>query len=98
VEEYIREFEQLQIRSGLKEKPEQTMVRFFRGLNPSITEKVGIQPYWTFEDECKVATKMKKYSKNKRAFTSLYPKPNVPPKVYSTPKNKRELSKNSLSS
>jgi len=32
VEEYIREFEQLQIRSGIEEEPEQTMARFLRGL------------------------------------------------------------------
>ena len=30
VEGYIREFEQLQIRSGLEEESEQTMVRFLR--------------------------------------------------------------------
>jgi len=45
MKEYIREFEQLQIRNGIKEEPEQTMGRFLRGLEPSITEKVDIQPY-----------------------------------------------------
>ena len=42
VEEYIREFQQLQIRSGIEEEPRQTMARFLRGLEPSITEKVDI--------------------------------------------------------
>jgi len=42
VEEYIREFEQLQIRSGLEEEPEQTMARFLRGLDPAIAEKVDL--------------------------------------------------------
>jgi len=45
VEEYIREFEQLQIRSGLEEEPEQTMARFLRGLDPAIAEKVDLQPF-----------------------------------------------------
>jgi len=45
VEEYIREFEQLKIRSGLEEEPEQTMARFFKGLDPGIAKKVDLQPY-----------------------------------------------------
>ena len=42
MKEYIREFEQLQIRSGIEEEPEQTMAQFLRGLEPSITRKVDI--------------------------------------------------------
>jgi len=45
-EEYIREFEQLQIRSDLDEEPEQTMMRFLKALDHRITEKVDLQPYW----------------------------------------------------
>jgi len=60
VEEYIREFEQLQIRSGLEEEPEQTMARFLRGLDPAIAEKVDLQPFWSFEDLCKLAIKVEK--------------------------------------
>jgi len=45
VEEYIHEFKQLQIRSGIEEEHEQTMARFLRGLEPSIVKKVDIQPY-----------------------------------------------------
>jgi len=81
VEEYIREFEQLQIRSGIEEEPEQTMARFLKGLEPSI-EKVDIQPYWYFEDVCKLAIKVKKYSKGKRPFASQFVKPTTPPKPY----------------
>jgi len=40
VEEYTREFDQLQIRSGLEEQSEHTMTRFLRGLDPSITETI----------------------------------------------------------
>jgi len=42
VDEYIRKFEQLQIRSGVEEEPEQTMARFLRGLALSIAKKVDI--------------------------------------------------------
>jgi len=88
VEKYIHEFEQLQIRSGLEEEPNQIMARFLRGLDPSIAEKVDLQPYWSFEDVCKLATKVEKYSKNKWNYAGSYPKPNVPPKVYSASKPK----------
>jgi len=74
--------EQLQIRSGIEEEPEQTMARFLRGLEPSNTEKVDIQPYWSFEDVCKLAIKVEKYSKGKRLFSSSYTKPTAPPKPF----------------
>ena len=86
VEEYIREFEQLQIRNGLVEELEQTMARFLRGLDPVIAEKVDIQPYWSFEDLCKLAMKMEKYSKGKRVFGGSFVKPTAPPKPFTPQK------------
>ena len=68
VEGNIREFEQLQIRSGLKEEQDQTMPRFIKGLDPGIAEKVDLQPYWSLEDLCKLAIKVENYSKGKRAL------------------------------
>ena len=44
VKEYINEFE-LKIRSGIEEESEQTVVRFLRGLDQGIAEKVDLQPY-----------------------------------------------------
>ena len=38
------------------------MVRFLKGLDNSITEKVDMQTYWTIEDVCKLTIKEKKYS------------------------------------
>ena len=84
--EYIREFEQLQIISGIEEEPEQTMVRFVRGLEPSIAEVVDIQPYWSFKDVCKLAIKVEKHSKRKRVFDHSYTKPAAPLKP-NTPSN-----------
>ena len=43
VEKYIHEFKELKIRSGLEEEPKQTMARFLRGPDLSITKKVDIQ-------------------------------------------------------
>ena len=82
MEEYIHEFKQLQIRSGIEEEHEQTMARFLRGLEPSIVKKVDIQPYWSFEDVCKLVVKVEKYSSDKRRVNSSYFKPTVPPKPY----------------
>ena len=93
VEEYIREFEQLQIRSGIEEEPEQTMARFIRGLDPSLAKKVDIQPYWCFEDVCKLAIKVEKHSKRRGVFNHPHTnpaaplEPNVPTKPESTPRN-----------
>jgi len=53
------------------------MVRFLWGLDPGVAEKVDIQSYLTFKDVCKLAIKVKKYSKNKGPFTSSYSKTNV---------------------
>jgi len=44
IEEYIREFEQLQMRVSLDEEPELKIVRFLKGLAPSIASKVKLQP------------------------------------------------------
>jgi len=40
VEEYVREFEQLHILSGLEDELDHTMVRFLKGLSSSIAMKV----------------------------------------------------------
>ena len=92
VKEYIRKFEQLKIRSGIEEEPEHTVVRFLRGLDQCLAEKVDIQPYRSFEDVCKLAIKVERYSKNKKPFTNAYShcnpplEPYTPLKPYSTPK------------
>ena len=88
VEEYIQEFEQLQIKSGIEEEPEQTMARFIMGLEPSLVEKVDIRPYWCFEDACKSAIKVEKHSKRRGVFNHPHTKPAAPlePSAPSKPK------------
>nr|XP_043619798.1 uncharacterized protein LOC122591603 [Erigeron canadensis] len=65
VVEYIREFEQLKTRTGVKEAEEHTIARFLGGLNASITEKIELQPIWTYEGACKLALKIEKQLKKK---------------------------------
>jgi len=79
VEEYIGEFEQLKIRSRIEEEPKQAIIRFLKGLDQSIAEKVNLQPYRSFEDACKLAIKVERYSKNKNPYTSSCSRPNPPP-------------------
>jgi len=59
-------------------------VRFLRGLDQGIAKKVDLQPYWSFEDVCKLAIKVERYSKNKKPFTNSYSHPNPPPKPYTS--------------
>nr|XP_043615890.1 uncharacterized protein LOC122587790 [Erigeron canadensis] len=79
VVEYIREFEQLKIRTGVKEAEEHTIARFMGGLNSLIVEKMELQPVWTFEGVCKLAIQLEKQLKKKSAYKSI-PKPVVPAK------------------
>jgi len=58
VGEYIREFEQLQIRCALREEPEQTIARFLNSLSPTILERVELELFRTFEGVCKSAIKV----------------------------------------
>ena len=58
--EYIREFEQLQMRLGLNEDNELTIARFIKGLSPNIANKVELQPYQSFNDVCHLTIKIEK--------------------------------------
>ena len=72
------------------------MARFLKGPDPAIAEKVDIQPYWSFEDLCKLAIKVEKYSKGKRVFGGSFVKPAAPLKPF-TPHNPKVISKETSS-
>jgi len=74
VSEYMREFEQLLLRSGMHEPQEQTVARFLNGLNPLIARKVEIQTYFTLDDVCKLALKVEKRKKEKKVFSKPFTK------------------------
>ncbi|XP_071727878.1 uncharacterized protein [Rutidosis leptorrhynchoides] len=64
------EFEQLKIRTNVKEAEEHTKARFVGGLNASIADQVEMQPLWTFESACKLAIQVEKQAKKKTNFKS----------------------------
>jgi len=64
VEEYIREFEEFLITCVLMEEHEQIIARFLKGLNSTILKKIELQLFWTFEDTCKLAVKVKKQQRD----------------------------------
>ena len=50
VEDYIREFEDLMMRSDIPKEEEQTIAWFLGGLQKEIDHKVELQPYHSFRD------------------------------------------------
>ncbi|CAL9121038.1 unnamed protein product [Musa textilis] len=54
------------MRCDVPEVPEQTVTRFLGGMNREIADMVELQPYWSFEDICKLAIKVEKQLKGKR--------------------------------
>ena len=65
------------------------MARFLKGLYLGIAEKIDLQPYWSLEDLCKLAIKVEKYSKDKRAFRGSFVKPTASFKPFTS--QKREV-------
>ena len=89
----------MQIRCALREEPEQTIARFLKGLNLAIFEKVESQPFWTFEDACKLAIEVEKQLKSSRPYSAAPPKPDVLVKTFNSykpelaPKDDRDKGK-----
>ncbi|PKI52817.1 hypothetical protein CRG98_026765 [Punica granatum] len=71
VEEYTAEFEHLMMKCDLVEPEEQTIARYLGGLRSEIRNVVQLQPYWTFEDVCKLAVRVEKQSKDKSTHKTL---------------------------
>ncbi|GJT46598.1 hypothetical protein Tco_0955313 [Tanacetum coccineum] len=49
---------QLMLCNGIQKKQEQTIARYIGGLNHDIAKKLKLQPYWTFDEVCKLASKI----------------------------------------
>ena len=65
VEDYMTEFENLMMRCEVVEPEEQTIARFLGGLKEEISDVVNLQPFWTYQDVCKLALKVEKQQKPK---------------------------------
>ncbi|KAK0590976.1 hypothetical protein LWI29_033915 [Acer saccharum] len=63
VEEYTAEFDHLMIRCDVVEQEEQMIARYLGGLRVEISDVVQLQPYWTYNDVCKLAMKVDKQMK-----------------------------------
>jgi len=62
------------MRIGLDEKPELKIIRFIKGLCPSIASKVELQPYLSFDDVCHLAIKVEKQLKGRKFFHTPHTK------------------------
>jgi hypothetical protein len=69
VEDYIAEFDYLMIRSDIVEPEEQMVAYYLGGLCSEISNVVQLQPYWTYNDVCKLAHKVEKQLKEGRRST-----------------------------
>jgi len=63
---------------------ELTIARFIKGLSPSISNKVELQPYLSFNDVRYLAIKIGKQLKGKRPFTTHLIEHKAPPRVSSS--------------
>ena len=60
VDEYHKEMELLMIKASIVEEEDQTMARFFGGLNKKIADVVDLQPYVDLEDLVNCAIKVER--------------------------------------
>ncbi|XP_043809052.1 uncharacterized protein LOC122722418 [Manihot esculenta] len=60
VDEYHKEMELLLIKANIVEEEDQTMARFFGGLNKEIADVVDLQPYVDLEDLVNIAIKVER--------------------------------------
>ncbi|XP_074293285.1 uncharacterized protein LOC141620267 [Silene latifolia] len=75
IEVYLREFEQLTLQCEINEKPEQSIVRFLKGLDKSIATKVRMKPLWSYDDVANLSLRVEKMGKTK----TIVPKPATRP-------------------
>jgi hypothetical protein len=62
VEEYTAKFDHSMMRCDIVEPEEQMVARYLGGLRYEISNVVQLQPYWTYNDVCKLALKVEKQS------------------------------------
>jgi len=69
VEEYTAEFDHSMMRCDIVEPEEQMVARYLGGLRLKISNIVKLQPYWTYNDGCKLTLKVEKQLKEGRRST-----------------------------
>ncbi|KAJ0589753.1 putative nucleotidyltransferase, Ribonuclease H [Helianthus annuus] len=71
VEELISEFDRLRMRCGAEEEEEQVIARFLGALRSDVSDMVQLQPYWSFNDVCRLALQVEKQLKAKTKNTPV---------------------------
>ena len=59
--EYTCEFEFLMPKCDIKESEPQTIAWYIGRLKESLADVIHMQPYWTFNDVCKLAYNVEKH-------------------------------------
>jgi hypothetical protein len=67
VEDYTAEFDHSMMRCDIVEPEEQMVAHYLGGLRSEISNVVQLQPYWTYNDVCKLAHKVEKQLKDRRS-------------------------------
>ncbi|GKB65049.1 putative nucleotidyltransferase, ribonuclease H [Tanacetum coccineum] len=70
VADYTEEFDHLMLKCGIAEPEEQTIARYLRGLRKEIYDVVILQPFISYNDVYKLATKVEKQVKEKEGRKS----------------------------
>ncbi|XP_022023527.1 uncharacterized protein LOC110923773 [Helianthus annuus] len=70
VEDLIADFDRLRMRCGAEEEEEQIIAHFLGALRPDIADVVQLQPYWNFNDVCRLALKVEKQMRNKNKIVT----------------------------
>ncbi|GJW81970.1 putative CCCH-type zinc finger family protein [Tanacetum coccineum] len=70
VADYTEEFDHLMLKCGIAEPEEQTIARYLRGLQKEIYDVVILQPFISYNDVYKLATKVEKQVKEKEGRKS----------------------------
>nr|GEZ16035.1 reverse transcriptase domain-containing protein [Tanacetum cinerariifolium] len=65
VAHYTQEFDHLMLKCGIVEPEEQTIARYLRGIRKDIHDVVNLQPFISYSDVYKLATKVEKQIKEK---------------------------------
>ncbi|PWA83669.1 reverse transcriptase domain-containing protein [Artemisia annua] len=73
VAEYILEFERLRMRCGTDEEEERVIARFLGGLRSDIADTVQLTQYYSFDDVCRLASRVEKQLKARGRFTTSRP-------------------------
>ncbi|KAG6414330.1 hypothetical protein SASPL_127050 [Salvia splendens] len=69
VEDFTNDFDRLRMRCDVEEEEEQTIACYFGALRSEISDVVQLQQYFCYEDVCRLALKVEKQLKGRKAVS-----------------------------